>query len=240
MTAPPLSFPSMKALKGHIDQESIAFADLCFTGIRGRLRHATVAPEALPEDGAFAPPGWEGPALTPDLSCVVHDPFAAQPTVKILCTAAPQESDPRAALMNARSDLQIGVLLCFTLCDTTDALDGEVGALAETPTDAMADIRGEIVSVARAMGVAATHHYHPGGAPGACAVGLAPAGALRAADGIQLARYVAANVAGSYGRNIDFGGSGALRLLHAGSEQRADGSCNPYRTLLDLVTGGAP
>ncbi|HBH26908.1 MAG TPA: hypothetical protein DDX54_05855 [Rhodospirillaceae bacterium] len=248
----PLSFKSPKDLRAAAAAEGVALCDLAWTDIRGRLRHVGVVPEGLPDRGPLTLAGLD---LTLDLSCVIRDPFAAQGTYKILCHGP--GPDARAALAAHGAEAQAGATLRFTLAEPGAATESSVPPFAESPADAYADIRGEVVTVLRAMGVPAAWHHHAGGGPGAGVVGIEPAPLLRAADGAVLGRYALANVAASYGKRVcvhavtfalpspaPAAGPALAAVLHPcptayraelPPPSEASGACNPYLVLLALT-----
>jgi glutamine synthetase len=214
----PLAFASRRDLAATARAQGAAMLSLTYVDAGGALRCVGVEAGALPDRGAFAPAGWGGPALEPDLAAVVRDPFAAQGTLKVWCGAG--AACPRAALARAAAhlaatgavdDLEVAARLGFVLAGPDDP-PGAQAACADAPQDATADIRAEIVTVARAAGVPAAWHHAAAGRAGAGAVGLAPLGLARAGDALALLRWVAENVAASYGRRAVLGGPGTLAL----------------------------
>lgn len=264
----PLSFKSLKDLKAHAHATSAVFCDLIFTQIRGGLRHISIPFSLLPDKENSVLVGSEKITLTPDLSFIIKDPFAAQGAYKVFCTKSDDMSrDSRSALAAfsaQQKTLCVVVEMSFVLTDPQENvfLLPSLPPFIETPHDRYADIRAEIVTVLRSMGIGAAWHYHPGGAPGACRIGFASEPLMVAADGLQLTRYTIENVAASYGKNAHMDGpstlfltlsEGADRIAHyAGSltallnpdarvykvplssPPTACALCNPYLALLGL------
>ena len=77
------------------------------------------------------------------------------------------------------------------------------GYFAVPPLDSSADMRAEMLTVMGEMGVETDKHHHHV-APAQCEIGLKGAQALRAADAVQLCKYVVHNVAHSYGKTATF------------------------------------
>ena len=74
---------------------------------------------------------------------------------------------------------------------------------AAPPLDSSADMRAEMLTVMGEMGVETDKHHHHV-APAQSEIGLKGAQALRAADAVQLCKYVVHNVAHSYGKTATF------------------------------------
>ncbi len=71
------------------------------------------------------------------------------------------------------------------------------------PVDSLSDMRAEMLTTMAEMGVrAGKHHHHV--APAQNEIGLEGASALRAADAVQVCKYVVQNVAHSYGKTATF------------------------------------
>jgi glutamine synthetase len=75
--------------------------------------------------------------------------------------------------------------------------------LALSPADHMADIRAEIATLLAGLGLDGIKHAH-GRATGQNELSFGPSGIVRAADRIQLAKYVIHQVAASYGKAATF------------------------------------
>ncbi len=98
MSEKPITVKSTAELLKYVEDNNIQYVDLNFTDIRGKWQHMTqhvkTVDESLLEDGIFfdgsSMLGWKvinesDMNLKPDISKVMVDPFAAQPTIKILC-----------------------------------------------------------------------------------------------------------------------------------------------------------
>lgn len=77
------------------------------------------------------------------------------------------------------------------------------GYFPEAPVDSLSDIRAEMVTVMKAMGVPVEKHHHEV-APGQCELGIKFSGLTDAADNIQLYKHVVHNVADAYGKSATF------------------------------------
>lgn len=77
------------------------------------------------------------------------------------------------------------------------------GYLAMPPADHLADMRGEMASILRRLGFARILHRH-GRATSQCELGFEARPLLEAADRTQIAKYVAHQVAASYGKSATF------------------------------------
>jgi glutamine synthetase len=75
--------------------------------------------------------------------------------------------------------------------------------LAVPPVDQMADLRVEMASVLRTMGLSPLQHHHDT-APSQSQISLGADSLLRSADGLQIYKYVVHNVASSYGKTATF------------------------------------
>ena len=225
-----------------IADENVRSVDFRFTDLAGRWRHraveardvdAALLAEGLMIDGS-AVPGWRDITqsdllLKPDLGRTFLDPFAAQPTLAIVCDGAEPgsgigyERDPRSAAVRAETWLArtrhadralVGVDLGFHLFDGLRAEVGprggsylvqggeaEEGYLALPPGDPAADIRAEMATVLKGLGLAQLRHGHGAGF-GHNELGFAAGGLVETADRLQLVRYVATQVGASYGKTV--------------------------------------
>jgi glutamine synthetase len=71
------------------------------------------------------------------------------------------------------------------------------------PVDGQSDIRAEMLSVMHDMGLPVATHHHEA-APAQARLGLSFSTLVRAADNIQICKYVAQNVANQYGKTVTF------------------------------------
>ncbi|MCS6778770.1 MAG: type I glutamate--ammonia ligase [Geminicoccaceae bacterium] len=184
----------VEAVLEKIRAEKLQMVDLRFTDLIGRWRHTTIDAASVDReilehglliDGSGVP-GWREVSeadllVRPDLSSMFLDPFAAQPTLVILCDAADPasgtgyERDPRSVAARAEAWLArqrtgervtVGVDLAFFLFDDVRI---EIG-----PTAAAYRLGG---SEGRTAGAQAFHPGNPGHRPhpGAVQLALPPA-----------------------------------------------------------------
>ncbi len=227
-----------------IADEQVRSVDFRFTDMVGRWRHRAVEARdvdaALLRDGLMidgsAVPGWRDITesdllLKPDLDSVFLDPFAAQPTLVIVCDGAEPgsgigyERDARSAAVRAEAWLArtriadrtlVGVDLGFHMFDgfraeagprsssySVQASEVDGGYLALPPLDPAADIRAEMATVLKGLGMAQLRHGHGAGLA-LNELGFAAGGLVETADRLQLARYVATQVGASYGKTVTF------------------------------------
>ena len=121
-----LSFKSPTEILKYIEEQDIQFIDFNFTDLRGKWLHMTQHASSFTKekithgitfDGSSVP-GWSDihrsdMILTPDISRVTYDPFAAQKTVKIFCdihktsaASGPYTRDPRSVARAAENYLK--------------------------------------------------------------------------------------------------------------------------------------
>jgi glutamine synthetase len=77
------------------------------------------------------------------------------------------------------------------------------GYFAIPPVDSQSDIRAEMLSVMHDMGVDVEKHHHEV-APAQAKLGFLHSTLVRAADNMQICKYVAQNVANQYGKTVTF------------------------------------
>jgi glutamine synthetase len=77
------------------------------------------------------------------------------------------------------------------------------GYFPESPVDSLSDIRGEMLTVIKSMGVAVEKHHHEV-ASAQCELGILYSTLTSSADNIQLYKYSVHNVANSYGKTATF------------------------------------
>ncbi len=253
----------VQAILERIEREGIRIVDFRFTDLGGRLRHtaidaasvdATVLEHGLFIDGS-AVPGWrevtEADLLVrPDPATAFADPFTAQPTLVLLCSASDPttglgyERDPRAIAERALEHLRrSGVAdealfapeLAFFVFDEV-LVEGEAtrlgfrleasenraaagrsyatgntghrpapGAayLAMPPADHLLDLRAEIATILERLGFGRIQHRH-GRATSQCELSVRPDSLVRAADRLQILKYVVHQVTASYGKTATF------------------------------------
>ncbi len=98
MSETPLSVKNAAELMKFIEENGILFVDLNFTDIRGKWQHTAQHVSTIDQDmldnGIYfdgsSISGWKvinesDMILMPDITSAVLDPFAAQPTIKIIC-----------------------------------------------------------------------------------------------------------------------------------------------------------
>ncbi len=77
------------------------------------------------------------------------------------------------------------------------------GYFPDSPIDALAGLRSEMLSVLKRMGVEVEKHHHEV-APAQCELGIKYTSLTDAADNMQLYKYVVQNVAHAYGKSATF------------------------------------
>jgi len=77
------------------------------------------------------------------------------------------------------------------------------GYFPESPVDGLSDIRGEMMTVMQAMGMAVEKHHHEV-APSQCEIGILYSTLTDSADNLQIYKHVVHNVAHSYGKTATF------------------------------------
>ena len=77
------------------------------------------------------------------------------------------------------------------------------GYFPEAPVDSLSNVRAEMVTVMRHMGVPVEKHHHEV-APAQCELGIKYSSLTDSADNIQLYKYVVHNVAHAYGKSATF------------------------------------
>lgn len=246
-----------------IATEGIRLVDFRFTDLTGRWRRtamdAAVVSARLLEEGILiegaAVPGWRDPnepdiLLRPDPATAFADPFAAQPTLVVVCDGTEPASglaygrDPRSVARRAEAWLarqsaadvaEVGIETCFHLFDDArielgpgraayELQGGELASdgarayvsgnpgqrplpgaarFAASPADRAGDIRAEIASLLAGLGFVGLQQDHGAGLQQARFT-WAPGGLVPTADRLQVFRYVAREVAASYGKTATF------------------------------------
>ncbi len=77
------------------------------------------------------------------------------------------------------------------------------GYFPDSPVDSLSDIRGEMVTVMKNMGIRVEKHHHEV-APSQCEIGYKHSTLTDSADDLQIYKYVVHNVANSYGKTATF------------------------------------
>lgn len=258
-----ISFKNASELLKYCDENGIQYVGFNFTDLRGKwqvtYQHIDSVDADLLKEGIFfdgsSIAGWKSinesdMILRPDVTKVILDPFAAQPTIKVFCdviepsTGKNYDRDPRsiagAAEAYAKSTgvadaIYFGPEAEFFIFDDvkinvdmnhvsyrvdseegpynrgTDYDGGNMGHrpgvkggyFPEAPVDSSADIRSEMVSVLRTLGVPVEKHHHEV-APSQCELGIKFSTLKDCADNMQLYKHTVHNVAHAYGKSATF------------------------------------
>ena len=246
-----------------IKDKDVQFVDFRFTDPRGKWHHTAQASRTVDEDmltegimfDGSSIAGWKDihqsdMTLVPDPATAVMDPFAAQPTMILVCDViepstgqgygrCPRGTAKRAEVYLAYSgigdtayfgpeaeffvfdDVRFDVSMneTYYMLDQEEGPynsgrqyeDGNVGHrpgvkggyFPVPPVDSMADMRAEMVTHLADMGVAVEKHHHEV-APCQNELGVAFDTMLRAADQLQIQKYVVHMTAHSYGKSATF------------------------------------
>ena len=246
-----------------IKDKDVQFVDFRFTDPRGKWHHTAQASRTVDEDmltegimfDGSSIAGWKDihqsdMTLVPDPATAVMDPFAAQPTMILVCDViepstgqgygrCPRGTAKRAEVYLAYSgigdtayfgpeaeffvfdDVRFDVSMneTYYMLDHEEGPynsgrqyeDGNVGHrpgvkggyFPVPPVDSMADMRAEMVTHLAGMGVAVEKHHHEV-APCQNELGVAFDTMLRAADQLQIQKYVVHMTAHSYGKSATF------------------------------------
>ena len=246
-----------------IKNKDVQFVDFRFTDPRGKWHHTAQASRTVDEDmltegimfDGSSIAGWKDihqsdMTLVPDPATAVMDPFAAQPTMILVCDViepstgqgygrCPRGTAKRAEVYLAYSgigdtayfgpeaeffvfdDVRFNVSMneTYYMLDQEEGPynsgrqyeDGNVGHrpgvkggyFPVPPVDSMADMRAEMVTHLADMGVAVEKHHHEV-APCQNELGVAFDTMLRAADQLQIQKYVVHMTAHSYGKSATF------------------------------------
>ncbi len=246
-----------------IKDKDVQFVDFRFTDPRGKWHHTAQASRTVDEDmltegimfDGSSIAGWKDihqsdMTLVPDPATAVMDPFAAQPTMILVCDViepstgqgygrCPRGTAKRAEVYLAYSgigdtayfgpeaeffvfdDVRFNVSMneTYYMLDQEEGPynsgrqyeDGNVGHrpgvkggyFPVPPVDSMADMRAEMVTHLADMGVAVEKHHHEV-APCQNELGVAFDTMLRAADQLQIQKYVVHMTAHSYGKSATF------------------------------------
>ena len=246
-----------------IKEKDVKYVDLRFTDPRGKWQHLAHAIETINEetfvdgimfDGSSIA-GWKAinesdMTLIPDPSTAVMDPFAAQPSLILVCdvfepgTGQPYTRDPRSVAKKAEAFLKssgagdvayFGPEIEFFIFDDVrykvgmqvgyyeiDAEEGPYtsdkkyddgnmghrppikgGYFPVPPVDSGSDIRAEMLTVMKDMGLQIEKHHHEV-APSQHELGNVYAPLVKAADNVQIYKYACHNVAHQYGKTVTF------------------------------------
>ncbi len=237
--------------------------DLRFTDPRGKWHHLTMDSSAVDEDlldegimfDGSSISGWKAinesdMILNPDLSSASMDPFAAQPTMILVCdieepsTGQYYTRDPRSTAKLAQEYLKytglgdtayFGPEPEFFMFDDVkfhvgyngagynlDDIEGPYnsnksyedgnsghrprakgGYFPVAPVDSCSDIRGEMVSIMKQMGLPMDKHHHEVAAS-QHELGMMFGTLIETADRVQTYKYVVQQVAHAYGKTATF------------------------------------
>ncbi len=246
-----------------IKDEGVAYVDIRFTDVHGKLQHVTVdvdlVDEEFLEDGFMfdgsSIAGWKSieasdMKLMPDSEAAYIDPFYAEKTLCIHCTVVepdtgePYERDPRGTAQKAEAYLKssgigdtayFGPEAEFFLFDDVrfsnkmnkvsfevDAVDAawnsdtdyemgntghrpgvKGGYFPVNPIDDAQDIRSEMLSTMKQLGMKVDKHHHEV-ASTQHELGLIFGELTTQADEMQKYKYVIHNVAQAYGKTATF------------------------------------
>ncbi|MBY6134833.1 type I glutamate--ammonia ligase [Leisingera sp. XS_AS12] len=254
---------SADAVLKTLKDEDIAYVDIRFTDVRGKLQHVTVDVDLVDEDfleegfmfDGSSIAGWKSiensdMKLIPDTNSAYVDPFYAEKTLCLHCsivepdTGEAYERDPRGTAEKAEAYLKssgigdvayMGPEAEFFLFDDVrysntinkvsyevDATDGSWNTDAEfemgnmghrpglkggyfpvNPTDEAQDLRSEMLSTMKRLGMKVDKHHHE---VASCQheLGLIFDTLTKQADELQKYKYVIHNVAHAYGKSATF------------------------------------
>ncbi len=246
-----------------IKEKDVKYVDLRFTDPRGKWQHLAHAVETIEEDtftdgimfDGSSIAGWKAinesdMTLIPDPTTAVMDPFAAQPSLILVCdvyepgTGQPYGRDPRSIAKKAEAYLAssgigdtsyFGPEIEFFVFDdvrykvdmnkvsyeidseegpyVTDKRfeDGNMGHRPPVkggyfpvpPIDSGSDLRAEMLTVMKDMGLDIEKHHHEV-APSQHELGNKFTTLVKAADQCLIYKYVVHNVAHQYGKTATF------------------------------------
>ncbi|AHD00657.1 type I glutamate--ammonia ligase [Leisingera methylohalidivorans] len=254
---------SVDAVLKTLREDDVAYVDIRFTDVRGRLQHVTVDVDLVDEDfleegfmfDGSSIAGWKSiensdMKLMADTSSAYIDPFYAEKTLCLHCsivepdTGEAYERDPRGTAQKAEAYLKssgigdvayMGPEAEFFLFDDVrysntinkvsyevDATDGSWNTDAEfemgnmghrpglkggyfpvNPTDEAQDLRSEMLSTMKRLGMKVDKHHHE---VASCQheLGLIFDSLTKQADELQKYKYVIHNVAHAYGKSATF------------------------------------
>ncbi len=246
-----------------IKDEDIAYVDVRFTDVRGKLQHVTIDADLVDEDfleegfmfDGSSIAGWKSieasdMKLMVDPDSAYVDPFYAEKTLCVHCsvvepdTGEPYERDPRGTAQKAEAYLKAsgigdvsyyGPEAEFFLFDDVrfavkpnkvsfeiDASDAawntdteyemgnpghrsphKGGYFPVNPVDDSQDIRSEMLSTMKQIGMKTDKHHHEV-ATAQHELGLIFGTLVKQADDLQKYKYVIHNVAQAYGKTATF------------------------------------
>ena len=254
---------SVDAVLKTLKEEDVAYVDIRFTDVRGKLQHVTVDVDLVDEDfleegfmfDGSSIAGWKSiensdMKLMADTTSAYIDPFYAEKTLCLHCsivepdTGEAYERDPRGTAQKAEAYLKssgigdvayMGPEAEFFLFDDVrysntinkvsyevDATDGSWNTDAEfemgnmghrpglkggyfpvNPTDEAQDLRSEMLSTMKRLGMKVDKHHHE---VASCQheLGLIFDSLTKQADELQKYKYIIHNVAHAYGKSATF------------------------------------
>ncbi|NRP11631.1 Glutamine synthetase [Aliiroseovarius sp. xm-m-379] len=254
---------STQAVLKQIKDEDIAYVDIRFTDVRGKLQHVTVDSDLVDEDfleegfmfDGSSIAGWKSiensdMKLMPDTNSTYVDPFYAEKTLCVHCSIVEPDTgekygrDPRGTAEKAEAYLkssgigdvaymgpeaefflfdnvryQVGINKVSYEVDAVDAswntdTDYEMGNSGHrpgvkggyfpvNPIDDAQDIRGEMLSTMKSLGMKTDKHHHE---VASCQheLGLIFDTLTKQADELQKYKYIIHNVAHAYGKSATF------------------------------------
>ncbi len=254
---------SSKDVVKQIKEEDIAYVDIRFTDVRGKLQHVTVDADLVDEDffdegfmfDGSSIAGWKSiessdMKLMPDADSAYVDPFYAEKTLCVHCSIVEPDTgekygrDPRGTAEKAEAYLkssgigdvaymgpeaefflfddvryQVGINKVSYQVDAVDAswnTDTEYemgnsghrpgvkgGYFPVNPVDDAQDIRGEMLSTMKSIGMKTDKHHHE---VASCQheLGLIFNSLTKQADELQKYKYIIHNVAHAYGKSATF------------------------------------
>ncbi|UWQ06247.1 type I glutamate--ammonia ligase [Aliiroseovarius crassostreae] len=254
---------STQAVLKQIKDEDIAYVDIRFTDVRGKLQHVTVDSDLVDEDfleegfmfDGSSIAGWKSiensdMKLMPDTESTYVDPFYAEKTLCVHCSIVEPDTgekygrDPRGTAEKAEAYLkasgigdvaymgpeaefflfdnvryQVGINKVSYEVDAVDAswntdTDYEMGNSGHrpgvkggyfpvNPIDDAQDIRGEMLSTMKSLGMKTDKHHHE---VASCQheLGLIFDTLTKQADELQKYKYIIHNVAHAYGKSATF------------------------------------
>ncbi len=254
---------SVKDVLKTLKDEEVAYVDIRFTDVRGKLQHVTVDVDLVDEDfleegfmfDGSSIAGWKSiensdMKLIADTESAYIDPFYAEKTLCIHCsivepdTGEAYDRDPRGTAQKAEAYLKssgigdvayMGPEAEFFIFDDVrfenkinkvsyevDAIDGSWNSDTEyemgntghrpgmkggyfpvNPIDDAHDLRGEMLSTMKSLGMKTDKHHHE---VASCQheLGLIFDSLTKQADELQKYKYIIHNVAHAYGKSATF------------------------------------
>lgn len=167
--------------------------------------------------------------LTPIKSKIFNDPFRSHNTTTILCETRPNNSlrqliNAEMQALNIQFDQNMRTEISFWIEDTNKTT-GHYLYLAD-PLDQFANLRSDIIDCLEKIGISTTFHYH-GQSLLENVIGIKGNNILDLVDNYIITRFIIANVAESYGKNINFFSDNTTNIILNFSSNR------PYKAIED-------